>query len=141
MSNASGVPVLQDEINRKAFETMDWLVGSLVGGRMSARQFSTGVDALFMGVAGLVGRDIMEMMSMATYRADSSAQAEKVFLVKGDAVMRLMWMVGEREVWQEVFRNASSIASKSHIFADSAAARDGLQKLTERMVSAGYVAL
>lgn len=141
MSNASTVPVLQDEINRKAFETMEWLTNSLANGSLSARQFSTGVDALFMGVAGLVSGDIMEMMTLATHLANSSPQTEKVFLIKGVTAAQLAWTVGKDLVEQTMFRADKIVAEKTHTFDNARAARAGLDKLTARLADAGYLAL
>lgn len=62
------VPVLQDEVNRKALDTLAWLVTSVHHGKISADQFSTGVDALFMAVSGLVtDRDFIHLIGEAQY--------------------------------------------------------------------------
>jgi hypothetical protein len=64
----SGVPVLQDEVNRKAVDTLIWLGMSLHHGKISVDQFSTGVDALFMAVSGLVtDKDWLQMIGEAQY--------------------------------------------------------------------------
>lgn len=60
------VPVLQDEINRKAFETIAWLTLAVTQGKITPEQFSTGIDALFMATSGLVtDRDYIIMISEA----------------------------------------------------------------------------
>ena len=62
------VPVLQDEINRKALDTLAWLTLSVHNDKITAEQFSTGVDALFMAVSGLVtDKDFIHMISEAQY--------------------------------------------------------------------------
>ena len=62
------VPVLQDEVNRKALDTLAWLVMSVHHGKISAEQFSTGVDTLFMAVSGLVtDKDFIHMIGEAQY--------------------------------------------------------------------------
>ena len=50
----SGVPVLQDEVNRKALESLSYLITALHHKKITPEQFSTGVDVLFMAVSGLV---------------------------------------------------------------------------------------
>jgi hypothetical protein len=62
------VPVLQDEVNRKALDTLAWLVMSIHHGKITAEQFSTGVDTLFMAVSGLVtDKDFIHMIGEAQY--------------------------------------------------------------------------
>lgn len=60
------VPVLQDEVNRKAFETLSWLTLSVTNGKITPAQYSTGIDSLFMAVSGLVtDRDFIHMIGEA----------------------------------------------------------------------------
>lgn len=62
----SEIPVLQDEINRKAMDTLTWLALSLQRGSITPEQYSTGVDALWMAVSGLVSDpDFVPIMSVA----------------------------------------------------------------------------
>lgn len=50
----SGVPILQDEVNRKALDSIGYLVTALHHKKITPDQFSTGIDVLFMAVSGLV---------------------------------------------------------------------------------------
>jgi len=50
----SGVPILQDEVNRKAYEALSYLTMAVTHKKITPEQFSTGVDVLFMAVSGLV---------------------------------------------------------------------------------------
>lgn len=60
------VPILQDEINRKSFETIAWLTLAVTNGKITPEQFSTGIDALFMATSGLVtDRDYIHMITEA----------------------------------------------------------------------------
>ncbi len=60
------VPILQDEVNRKAFDTIAWLTLAVTQGKITPEQFSTGIDALFMATSGLVtDRDYIIMISEA----------------------------------------------------------------------------
>lgn len=60
------VPVLQDEINRKAIETIAWLTLAVTHGKITPEQFSTGIDALFMATSGLVtDKDYIIMITEA----------------------------------------------------------------------------
>jgi len=67
----TGVPVLQDEVNRKAFEALSYLTTAVHHGKITPEQFSTGVDVLFMAVSGLVtDPDFIHIISEAQYIID-----------------------------------------------------------------------
>lgn len=75
----SAVPVLQDEINRKAIDTLSWLTLAIHHGRISAEQYSTGVDALFMAVSGLVtDPDWMQLIGEAQYIIDKEKNERRI---------------------------------------------------------------
>lgn len=50
----SEVPVLQDEVNRKAFEALDNLVVRREAGKITDAQFAVGIEVLFDALSGLV---------------------------------------------------------------------------------------
>ena len=60
------VPVLSEEINRKATETLEWLVMSAINEKITDEQFSTGVDVLFMAVSGLTKPDFIDTVTKVT---------------------------------------------------------------------------
>lgn len=67
----SAVPVLQDEVNRKAIDTLTWLTLAVHHEKITAEQFSTGVDTLFMALSGLVtDPDWMQLIGEAQYIID-----------------------------------------------------------------------
>ena len=62
----SGVPVLQDEVNRKAYDALSYLTMAVTHKKITPEQFSTGVDVLFMAVSGLVNdRDFIHIIGEA----------------------------------------------------------------------------
>lgn len=76
------VPVLQDEINRKAIDTIAWLTLAVTNGKITTDQFSTGIDALFMATSGLVtDRDYIIMIT----EAQSLIEKEKQNGLNGNA--------------------------------------------------------
>lgn len=50
----SEVPELADELRVKSFDALNHLIQSVHNAKITEEQFSTGVDALFMAVSGLV---------------------------------------------------------------------------------------
>lgn len=65
MSALPAIPTLQEELNRKAFRSVDWLFTSLDNGKLTPEQFSAGIDALFMAVSGLVDEDVVDLITAA----------------------------------------------------------------------------
>lgn len=59
------VPDYRDEVNRKCYETVCYLMESLDNGKIEVNQFVTGMDVLWMACAGLVSRKNVELMSSA----------------------------------------------------------------------------
>ncbi|UUZ75435.1 hypothetical protein LP414_27350 [Polaromonas sp. P1(28)-13] len=138
MTDVNGIPVLQDEVNRKAFNTMEWLFSSLNSGNMSPRQFSTGVDALFMTTSGLVDDAMMTLMAEADALTEKGEQLEKSFFIKGNTTMRLTWGVGSNAIHQDAFCDGKFFAAKGHVFPEPAGAAAGMKKLAARLTAAGY---
>lgn len=50
----SGVPDLQHEVNRKAFNALDSLVVRLEAGKITDQQYAIGIETLFDALSGLV---------------------------------------------------------------------------------------
>jgi len=69
MSAEPNFPTLREELDRKAFQTLDWLFTSLDNGKLTAAQFSTGLDALFMATSGLVDDEIATLVTGAASMA------------------------------------------------------------------------
>ena len=60
------IPNLQQEVNRKAFDTFAWLTNAVMNGSITKEQFSTGIDALFMAMSGIVSdRDFIAYITEA----------------------------------------------------------------------------
>ena len=71
----TGVPILQDEVNRKAIETLSYLTTAVHHGKITPDQFSTGIDALFMAVSGLVtDKDFIFLITEAQNIIDKEKQ-------------------------------------------------------------------
>lgn len=71
----TGVPVLQDEVNRKAFDALSYLTTAVHHGKITPDQFSTGVDVLFLAVSGLVtDPDFIHIISEAQSLIDKEKQ-------------------------------------------------------------------
>lgn len=83
------IPTLGEEIERKAFETIEKMHDDFKFSRITAEQFSYGIDILWSAVAGLAGRDFTVAMEMLGEMKTESAR--KVYLSRADgAIVRLI---------------------------------------------------
>jgi hypothetical protein len=94
------VPTLQEEIDRKAFETLEWLCYSVDQGRMTADQFSVGIDVLFMTVSGLLKKDFIDLITAAQEQCPKEPLVlKRVFAHKDDdRLVTAEWIVGQEDV-------------------------------------------
>jgi hypothetical protein len=85
----SDVPSLQDELNRKTFETVDRLFADLQNGRVTDAQYDYGIEILWNAVAGLVDRDFMDIAAeMRTLKKDETFLTKWYMRnAKGDTVV------------------------------------------------------
>lgn len=71
---------LGQELRRKSFEALQYLISRVHSGVLTEEQFNTGVDTLFMAVSGLVPEPITPNESVAAILASpnfSSEEAER----------------------------------------------------------------
>lgn len=128
------VPTLSEEIDRKAFETIEWLFHSLHEGRLTQDQFSAGVDTLFMAVSGLTKNEFIDLITLAQAECGASAPMLKRVFVDGDAVKCVTtWVVGSDTV--ELTRPGAKSLEK--MFDTSREARDWFNKVNEIMNARG----
>ncbi|TSP14018.1 hypothetical protein [Cupriavidus campinensis] len=132
-------PTLQEEIERKSFEALDWLITSAALGKLSDAQFSTGLDTLFMAVNGLVrGQAFLDLMSAAQSEADAgSVNERRVFMRKDGQVVVLAWEVGSMRVTVSMYREAALVAQRHFDFDSYAEAKSGLQARAQAFIKMG----
>lgn len=74
----SEVPDLADELRVKSFDALNHLIQSVHSAKITEEQFSTGVDALFMAVSGLVQEPVAApKLNPATGKLESFRPAVK----------------------------------------------------------------
>src|SRR3569832_1870617 len=66
MSALPRLPTIREELDRKAFETIDWLITSYDKGKLTEPQFHSGLNALFMATSGLVDADVVDKNTTTT---------------------------------------------------------------------------
>jgi hypothetical protein len=132
-------------LNRKAFETIEWLFTSLNKGRLTQDQFSTGVDALFMAVSGLVDQDFISMITEAqTACAVDKPIVKKIFYnAEGSKYdhMRLTWVVGEDRVTWVNLIGANVASGRVVLFDSSKEVAKFIEAVAVKMEEKGWVEL
>lgn len=94
----AAIPNLREELDRKAFETVQWLFSSLDQAKITVEQFSTGIDTIFMVVAGLADEQIVDLVTTAdTFCPDEAVTIKRHFLKK-NALVSVARQVGESSV-------------------------------------------
>lgn len=140
MTDASGVPNLRDELNRKSFDTVEWLIDSARAGKLSEAQFSTGVDAVFMCVNGLVDDQMLEIVTAATDLCGKGPVVEKRIFTRGADALVVQWQVGESSLRWDSFGGAGR--RPGQIECDTPAqARVKFKALCDRLLQSGYTEL
>ena len=91
------IPTVQEELDRKTFETLEWLFSAVQRGKLTQDQFSTGVDTLFMAVSGLLGQDFIDLITAAQKECTGAPALKRVF-VKGNEILVVEWTVGTTRV-------------------------------------------
>lgn len=92
------MPTLQEELDRKTFETLEWLFSAVQRGKITRDQFSTGVDTVFMTVSGLLGKDFIDLITAAQKECNFEAPVQKRVFVKGNEILAVEWTVGTTRV-------------------------------------------
>lgn len=94
------VPTLREELDRKVFETLDWLINAESRGRLTKEQVSAGLDALFMAVSGLVDNDFMTIITAAQEQSAGPQSAVKRLFhhPSADEIVTITWRPTETRV-------------------------------------------
>lgn len=97
---AHALPTLKDELDRKVFETIDYLVSAIHRGRMTKMQVSASLDALFMAVSGLVDNDFIEIITEAQkfVAGDKSVVKRHFVLPDHDIIQTVTWTPGTNKL-------------------------------------------
>jgi hypothetical protein len=117
-----GVLNLQDELNRKTAETLQYLFQAVEAGRMSEAQVAAGFRAVFMAVNGLVDNDFFEIFTEAgKYSANGQETLKRHFInteISYANYLSFSWVPGTSEVIakSDVIGCAVGELNKTHKF-------------------------
>jgi hypothetical protein len=97
---ASVIPTLREELDRKVFETIEYLIAAVKKGRMTKAQVSASFDTLFMAVSGLVDNDFINILTSAQehFCGDQSVVKKHFYNPADGEILTLMWSPGQSKI-------------------------------------------
>ncbi|MFK3741046.1 hypothetical protein [Massilia sp. TN1-12] len=140
----TGIPELKDEINRKAFETVEFLYNGLDNGKLTAPQFSTGLDTLFMAVSGLVDRGVIDLITAGSdYVQENKAQliAKRALYGADGTVVVLTRQLGADSFLVEIYRAGRRVKHEVKDYTLAKQATDAMNIMTDKLLAGGYAEL
>lgn len=138
----SAVPTIRDELNRKTFETIEWLAVSHDLGKITEGQFNTGVDAVFMSVAGLVSDSVMEVVTAASASiTDRQDLQVRRHFIRRNRIVTLEWAADQCDVRMVVRVDGAKAKDKNYDHDTPANARAGMGALAARLLDMGFTKL
>lgn len=143
MTTSLATPTLKEELDRKVFETVEYLVNAVKKGRMTPSQVSAALDTLFMAVNGLVGGDFIEIFTEAqsVVGGDKSPVKRHFALPGKDITLSVSWTPGSSDFasCQRESGYATGGAVKS--FDSVADAANAFWRLGDHLEKKGWVEL
>jgi len=138
------VPTLREELDRKVFETIDFLVGAASRGRMTREQVAASLDTLFMAVAGLVDRDFVNIITAAQQTVGLLRQptAKRYFaLPDTDTVRVVSWVPGFARLTFCKYESGHATDSEVREFDSASAAAQAFERVGAIFEKKGWVAM
>lgn len=109
----SALPTLQEELDRKVFDTLEWIAHAQASGRISDAQASTAVDVVFRTTSGLV-KDDGQFIAIITHMSDMYKGAPRLtrIFVNNDRVAKVEWEIGTSVIETTVYMHGVATSSK-----------------------------
>jgi hypothetical protein len=136
-----GLPTLQEEVDRKAADTMSWLALSLDRGQITEDQFSVAVDAVNRAVCGLVGKWFIELVTASQELCPTDKSSVTKVYHFGARFASLRWVVGSDVVNVAIYDDGKLKSDTPKEFSSSKEACGFFTKAGETFVNGGWVAL
>jgi hypothetical protein len=147
------LPTLREELDRKVYETLEWLIVGHEKGRLTKEQVSMGMDVLFMAVSGLVDGDFIHIITEAQneFQTNKSVVKRHFHAPEANATMTFSWVVGESNVVVTVvtkrefdLETETGVVIKRSVVRDcdnAAKARAYLEERSNELLKNGWIEL
>jgi hypothetical protein len=91
-------PTMREELERKVTEEVERVILAARNGKMTAYGYHTALEGLWGGVAGLVSKDSMELITEARKAHPAAVMTLRAVFTIGDATLCVKWVVGSDTV-------------------------------------------
>lgn len=137
----SGIPTTREELDRKTYETLEWLIERREQGQISDDQFHTGVDATFNTVSGLVSEDIFRLVSEAsTIVARRSTIHKKVFVMSGFTSV-VNWKANTTTILHVICKNGEQVREMPKTYASAMETKSAFENSSKDYLKNGWTEL
>lgn len=140
---ALALPTLREELDRKVFETIEWLVVGLDKARFTPEQFSMGMNTLFMTVSGIADKDFIGIVTEAQKECeDVKPHIKRSFHAPDEAeIVSIHWNVNSDRI--VITKRSFGLAHGGTIkdFDTAKEARAFVDKFAALMLTKGWVEL
>lgn len=136
-------PTLREELDRKTFETLNWLITGQAKGILTDDQLSMGVDTLFMAVSGLVDEDFIRIITEAQGSAETTkGGVKRVFRHKeSDTTVVFVWLPGQFSFKMTRYSGHMVLEEKDSTFKEREHARDYVLGVHGVLCKKGFIEL
>lgn len=138
------IPTLREELDRKVFETLNWLVTGHTKGIMTADQLSMGADTLFMAVSGLVDKEFIQIITSTQEMLEgaSATPVRRVFRSTGqDTTVIFTWKPGSFCAAMQRYEGSTLTADTGKEFPEREQARDYVLNIHVALTKKGFIEL
>lgn len=131
------VPDLQDELDRKVYETLETLYGRFETGQITSNEFHTGLESLYGCVSGLLRDDkgFNELVVKLQKQVKKGTSVVTKVLQKDGEVIVVSWGVGTDRV---SYVNTNKNEQKVREFSDEKTAKKAFIQLAKFLRSKDY---
>jgi len=116
-------PGIREELERKVVDEIERLVLAVRGGKITSYAYHQAIDGLWGGVAGLVSRESMEIITAAKKEfAGGLSETMRSMTVIGEVVAVVRWLVGGDVVETVLKKPGAALVSKETRVKDGSSA-------------------
>lgn len=132
MQNATELPSLRDELDRKTLEALDWIVRGVEAGQLTQESARTAAAAVFQAVSGLLSPEIADAFNQVLAGLgprEKDAVLRRVFY-DDDRMAVVSWVVGSGVV-KVAMKLPHTTSLKDFTYDDPADAKARFESLCE----------
>lgn len=138
------LPTLREELDRKVFETLNWMITGHTKGILTADQLSMGMDTLFMAVSGLVDKDFIQIISTTQdmTKGNPAMPVRRVFRhTNTDTTLVFTWKPGAFDFTMSRYDGHTLTEEQTKPFPEREQARDYVLAVHAALTKKGFIEL